>query len=68
MSLFIGLLAFPADPVLQDQVKIGVLAGSLASAVVGVLVLLLAPSCQRARSGGTGPARAPSAVGASAAE
>ncbi|MFX5839762.1 Na+/H+ antiporter NhaA, partial [Acinetobacter baumannii] len=23
MSLFIGLLAFPADPLLQDQVKIG---------------------------------------------
>ena len=42
MSLFIGLLAFPASPELQDQVKVGVLMGSLLSGMVGALVLLLA--------------------------
>jgi NhaA family Na+:H+ antiporter len=38
MSLFIGILAFP-DPVHAAQVRLGVLAGSLVSAVVGYLWL-----------------------------
>jgi len=38
MSLFIGLLAFP-DPGLQDEVKVGVLAGSLVSALIGAWLL-----------------------------
>jgi Na+:H+ antiporter, NhaA family len=41
MSLFIGNLAFPHTPQLVDETKIGVLAGSLASAVMGYLVLRL---------------------------
>jgi NhaA family Na+:H+ antiporter len=40
MSLFIGLLAFP-DAGMQDQVKIGVLAGSVLSAIAGATVLML---------------------------
>ena len=41
MSLFIGLLAFQA-PEMQDFVKLGVLIGSLLSALTGVLVLQFA--------------------------
>jgi len=43
MSLFIGQLAFPDDPVLADEVKLGVLLGSLLAAVSGYLVLRFAP-------------------------
>jgi len=43
MSLFIGLLAFPTSPELESQVKVGVLLGSTLSAIVGAIVLLLAP-------------------------
>ena len=42
MSLFIGLLAFPAHPERQDAVKVGVLAGSVLSALAGAAVLVLA--------------------------
>jgi NhaA family Na+:H+ antiporter len=42
MSLFIGGLAFPGEAVLIDKVKIGVLAGSILSAVAGFLVLRFA--------------------------
>lgn len=43
MSLFIGALAFPDQPDLGDAAKIGVLAGSFLSAIVGFLVLRFAP-------------------------
>jgi NhaA family Na+:H+ antiporter len=43
MSLFIGSLAFEQDALREVQVRMGVLAGSLLSAVVGYLVLRLAP-------------------------
>jgi NhaA family Na+:H+ antiporter len=38
MSLFIGMLAFP-EPDGSAEVRIGVLAGSLVSAIIGYLVL-----------------------------
>lgn len=44
MSLFIGGLAFGASPELIDEVKIGVLGGSLLSALAGFAVLRLAPA------------------------
>jgi NhaA family Na+:H+ antiporter len=44
MSLFIGALAFPGIPLLIEEAKIGVLTGSLLSAVIGYLVLRFAPS------------------------
>ncbi|MDF7774221.1 Na+/H+ antiporter NhaA [Sphingomonas sp. AOB5] len=42
MSLFIGGLAFPGRPELVDEVKIGVLGGSLLSALAGFAVLRFA--------------------------
>jgi NhaA family Na+:H+ antiporter len=43
MSLFIGMLAFAGDPLLQDEVKVGILLGSLAAGLVGWGVLRVAP-------------------------
>ena len=42
MSLFIGGLSF-ADPELLSEVKVGVLTGSILSAIIGYVVLMLAP-------------------------
>jgi NhaA family Na+:H+ antiporter len=42
MSLFIAQLGFPASPALVDEAKLGVLAGSLLSAMLGYLVLRIA--------------------------
>ncbi|MDK2761478.1 MAG: Na+/H+ antiporter NhaA [Sphingopyxis sp.] len=43
MSLFIGGLAFPGQDVLVDEAKIGILMGSLASALGGFAILRFAP-------------------------
>lgn len=40
MSLFIGLLAFAGNPLLQDETKLGVLLGSFLSAVLGSILLI----------------------------
>ena len=39
VALFIAALAFPGAPALLDEAKVGILAGSLASGVVGAIVL-----------------------------
>lgn len=51
MSLFIGGLAFPARPELAEEAKVGILMGSLLSAVLGFAVLRLArPAPDHARA------------------
>jgi NhaA family Na+:H+ antiporter len=43
MSLFIGMLAFENDLALQDEVKVGILVGSLFAGLVGWAILRVAP-------------------------
>jgi len=43
MSLFITLLAFPDNSLLQAEAKIGILAGSFISGILGYIVLRFAP-------------------------
>ena len=43
MSLFIGALAFPQHPLLVEEAKLGVLAGSLLSSLLGYAILRLPP-------------------------
>jgi NhaA family Na+:H+ antiporter len=43
MSLFIGALAFPQSPEHVEEAKLGVLAGSMLSALVGYATLRFAP-------------------------
>jgi NhaA family Na+:H+ antiporter len=43
MSLFIGLLAFAGNEVLQEEVKVGILSGSLVAGLLGALVLYFSP-------------------------
>lgn len=43
MSLFIGMLAFASSPTLIEEAKLGVMAGSLLSGVLGYAVLRFAP-------------------------
>jgi NhaA family Na+:H+ antiporter len=41
-SQFIGFLAFAGNPLLQEEVKIGILIGSALAAILETLVLLAA--------------------------
>ncbi|RKF21087.1 Na+/H+ antiporter NhaA [Altericroceibacterium spongiae] len=50
MSLFIGALAFPRYPLLVEEAKIGVLGGSVISALLGYIILRLAPTRANAES------------------
>ncbi len=43
MSLFIGLLAFANDRQLQEEVKVGILLGSLLAGLLGWGILRVAP-------------------------
>lgn len=45
MSLFISALAFPRYPVLIEEAKLGILGGSIISAILGYLVLRFAAPC-----------------------
>jgi NhaA family Na+:H+ antiporter len=56
MSLFIGMLAFP-DPAHAAQLRLGVLAGSLVSAVVGYLLLAASSGAARPSRDLSGAAR-----------
>jgi NhaA family Na+:H+ antiporter len=47
MSLFIGLLAYADSPLLQEETKLGVLLGSLLSALFGALLLSLPSKSSR---------------------
>ena len=51
MSLFIGLLAFAGDSALEGELKLGIIVGSVISALLGSLVLLL-PARASSRTGG----------------
>lgn len=44
MSLFIGMLAFASSSALIEEAKLGVIAGSLLSGVLGYLILRFAPA------------------------
>jgi NhaA family Na+:H+ antiporter len=56
MSLFIGALAFRADPELIEEAKVGTLAGSLLSALFGYLLLRTAPTVAGRERDGSGEA------------
>ncbi len=55
VSLFIAGLSFPDSPDLTADAKVGILLASLVAAVVGVMLLLLAPRLSRRSEAGPAP-------------
>jgi NhaA family Na+:H+ antiporter len=55
VALFIAGLAYPADPALLDQAKVGILAGSLVSGVVGAAILRFTARVAPARASSRPP-------------
>ena len=53
MSLFIGLLAFASNPILQSEVKVGILGGSLIAGILGYFVLRMAGSSNSSKIEGS---------------
>jgi NhaA family Na+:H+ antiporter len=51
MSLFIGALAFPTRPDLVEEAKLGVLVGSVLSAIIGYAILRYAPPLKAQKGG-----------------
>jgi NhaA family Na+:H+ antiporter len=49
MSLYVGALAFPGEALMQTQVRLGVIGGSLLSLAAGGLVLTVAAARKRSR-------------------
>ena len=50
VALFIAALAYPAEPALLAQAKLGILVGSLVSGILGALLLSLTPPLPAARA------------------
>jgi NhaA family Na+:H+ antiporter len=48
VALFVATLAFPGEPQLLAEAKLGILLGSLLSAVVGYLLLRFGPAPREA--------------------
>ncbi|HSD20806.1 MAG TPA: Na+/H+ antiporter NhaA [Anaeromyxobacter sp.] len=54
VALFIAGLAYPASPDLLDEAKVGILAGSLVSGIVGAVILRFTRATAASRSGEQG--------------
>ena len=57
VALFIAGLAYPASPDLLDEAKVGILAGSLVSGIVGAVMLRFTRATAESRSGERGATR-----------
>jgi NhaA family Na+:H+ antiporter len=53
MSLFIGALAFPGDALLQTEIRLGVIGGSILSLIGAAVILQIAAAKRRSRNPAT---------------